>query len=171
MKCYVHNEADAIGACVGCGQFICNECNTPINGRNHCKPCIERTMSEQQKHLEKLEADGKQPPSPMVFMNSGGGGGGSSSSASSAATAAVTAQATPSQSLMTKSRVTAAILAFFLGGLGIHKFYCGQTGWGILYLLFCWTFVPAIVALIEGIIYLTMTDEAFNAKYGGMVRY
>lgn len=170
MKCYIHNEADAIGACVGCGQFICNECNTPINGRNHCKSCIEKTVSEQQKHLEKLEADGKQQ-TPMVFMNSGGGGGAASSSSAATATTTVTPQAMPSQTLMTKSRVTAALLAFFLGGLGIHKFYCGQTGWGILYLLFCWTFVPSVVALVEGIIYLTMTDEAFNAKYGRIVRY
>jgi hypothetical protein len=36
---------------------------------------------------------------------------------------------------------------------------------GILYLVFVWTFIPAIVALVEGIIYLTKTDEEFSAKY------
>ena len=41
------------------------------------------------------------------------------------------------------------LLAFFLGGLGIHKFYAGKTGAGIAYLLFCWTFIPGIIALIE----------------------
>ena len=65
-----------------------------------------------------------------------------------------------------KSRVTAALLAFFLGGLGIHKFYLGQGGMGVLYLLFCWTFIPALIAFIEFIIYLTMTDEAFAEKFG-----
>ena len=65
-----------------------------------------------------------------------------------------------------KSRVAAALLALFLGGIGIHKFYLGQPGMGIVYLLFCWTFIPSIVALIEFIILLTMTDEAFAAKYG-----
>ncbi len=64
-----------------------------------------------------------------------------------------------------KSRTTAAILAFLLGGLGVHKFYLGRIGAGILYLLFCWTFIPVIIAFIEFIIYLTMTDEAFSAKY------
>jgi TM2 domain-containing membrane protein YozV len=66
-----------------------------------------------------------------------------------------------------KSRVTAAILAILLGGLGIHKFYIGRPGMGILYIIFCWTFIPAIVGLIEGIIYLvsTDTDEEFSAKY------
>ena len=65
-----------------------------------------------------------------------------------------------------KSRVTAALLAFFLGGLGVHKFYLGRAGWGILYLLFFWTFIPAVIAFIEFIIYLTMSDEAFAEKYG-----
>ncbi len=65
-----------------------------------------------------------------------------------------------------RNRVVAALLAILLGGIGIHKFYLGSTGWGIVYLLFFWTLIPAFVALIEGIIYLTMTDEAFQEKYG-----
>lgn len=65
-----------------------------------------------------------------------------------------------------KSRVAAILLAFFLGGLGVHKFYLGRVGQGILYLLFCWTFIPAVIAFIEFIIYLTMSDEAFAHKYG-----
>lgn len=64
-----------------------------------------------------------------------------------------------------RNRVAAAILAFLLGGLGAHKFYLGQIFWGVMYLLFCWTFILSIVALIEGIIYLTTSDEAFAAKY------
>jgi len=64
-----------------------------------------------------------------------------------------------------KTKTTAGILALLLGGIGVHKFYLGQTGLGILYLLFCWTFIPAIVAFVEGIIYLSMSDADFNAKY------
>lgn len=60
-----------------------------------------------------------------------------------------------------KSRITAALLAFFLGGIGVHKFYMGKTVMGILYLLFCWTFIPAIIAFVEFIILLTESDEAF----------
>jgi TM2 domain-containing membrane protein YozV len=65
-----------------------------------------------------------------------------------------------------KSRIAAALLAFFLGGFGIHKFYLGRVGQGIIYLLFCWTLIPAFISFIEFIVYLTMTDEAFEQKYG-----
>jgi len=65
-----------------------------------------------------------------------------------------------------RNRVAAALFAILLGGLGIHKFYLGRVGWGIIYLLFCWTFIPAVVGLIEGIVYLSMSDVAFAEKYG-----
>ncbi len=65
-----------------------------------------------------------------------------------------------------KSRIAAALFAFFLGFLGAHKFYLGQIGLGIVYLLFFWTFIPAIVAFIEFILFLTMSDDTFNKKYG-----
>ncbi len=65
-----------------------------------------------------------------------------------------------------KSRIAAALLAIFLGGFGAHKFYLSQIGLGIVYLLFCWTFIPSIVSLIEFILFLTMSDESFNQKFG-----
>ena len=65
-----------------------------------------------------------------------------------------------------KDRTTATILSFFLGGIGIHKFYLGSVSWGIIYLLFFWTLIPAIAAFIEFIIYLCMSDEDFARKYG-----
>lgn len=65
-----------------------------------------------------------------------------------------------------KSRVTAGVLGLLLGGLGVHKFYLGNAGLGILYLLFVWTFIPAIIGFIEGIIYLVQSDEEFSVKQG-----
>ena len=64
-----------------------------------------------------------------------------------------------------KSRVTAGVLGILLGGWGIHKFYLGKTGMGILYILFCWTYIPAIAGFIEGISYLCQSDEKFWSKY------
>lgn len=65
-----------------------------------------------------------------------------------------------------KSRFTAAALALLLGGVGVHKFYLGQVGLGILYLIFCWTLIPGIIAFVEFIIYLSMSDERFAQRYG-----
>lgn len=67
--------------------------------------------------------------------------------------------------MIMKSKNVAATLAFFLGGLGAHKFYLGKTGIGIVYLLFCWTYIPSIMAFIEFIIFLTMSKEEFDKKY------
>lgn len=64
-----------------------------------------------------------------------------------------------------KSKTTAGILGILLGGIGAHKFYLRKPGMGILYLLFCWTYVPAFVGLIEGITYLTSNEENFYKKH------
>lgn len=65
-----------------------------------------------------------------------------------------------------KNRTTAAILALFLGGIGMHKFYLGQWVWGLVYLLFCWTFIPAFFGLIEAVVLFSMSDAKFQQKYG-----
>lgn len=65
-----------------------------------------------------------------------------------------------------KSRVTAGVLAILLGSLGIHKFYLGKIGQGIIYIIFSWTGIPGLLGLIEGILYLVKTDEEFNKIYG-----
>ncbi len=69
-----------------------------------------------------------------------------------------------------KSKTVAGLLGIFLGGLGIHKFYLGKVGTGILYLVFCWTYVPAIIGFIEGITYLCSNDENFELKHHVRVR-
>ena len=64
-----------------------------------------------------------------------------------------------------KSKIAAGLLAILLGGFGIHKFYLGKVGMGILYLVFCWTYIPALVGFVEGIIYLCSNDENFQLKH------
>ncbi len=71
------------------------------------------------------------------------------------------------------NRVAAFLFAWFLGLLGAHKFYLGQTAAGVSYLLanilLSWTLVVplifGIVCFIEGIMYLTCSDEEFARKY------
>jgi TM2 domain-containing membrane protein YozV len=68
------------------------------------------------------------------------------------------------QQLPVKSKMAAGILAILLGDIGVHKFYLGNIGMGILYLCFCWTGIPGVIGLIEGIIYLTSSKEDFERK-------
>lgn len=63
-----------------------------------------------------------------------------------------------------KSKAAAGLLGIFLGAFGIHKFYMGKIGMGILYIVFCWTYIPAIVGFIEGIIYLCSSEHNFQVK-------
>ena len=72
-----------------------------------------------------------------------------------------------------KNRIVAAVLAFFLGHWGIHKFYLGKTNAGIIMLLLGtvgWILIiPAVVnwiiALVEFVIYLTKSDQQFYEDY------
>lgn len=57
------------------------------------------------------------------------------------------------------NKVAYCILALFLGGLGIHKFYAGKIGTGILYFVFSWTFIPAVVAFFEFIIAIFKSSD------------
>lgn len=47
------------------------------------------------------------------------------------------------------SLVIYILLALFLGGIGMHDFYMGKTAKGITKLLFCWTGIPAIIAVFN----------------------
>lgn len=83
-----------------------------------------------------------------------------------------------SSTVSTKNKTTAGILGILLGGLGIHKFYLGYTAQGLIPLLantvgllITWPmlFIPnyliGIIGLIEGILYLTKSDEEFEQTY------
>lgn len=140
---------------IGHGQQ-CPYCSEVIvAGAKKCKHCGEIIDVVLRAAEEAKKGNSNQP---MVFMNAGGG---SSSSSSSSAVGGFGGQI-----IGTKSRVVAAILAFFLGFIGVHKFYLGQLGWGIIYLLFSWTFIPMFVGWLEGLLYLLSTERAFALKYG-----
>lgn len=66
----------------------------------------------------------------------------------------------------TKNRTAAGLLAIFLGAFGVHKFYLGKVLQGIFCVLFFWTYIPAIIGFVEGIWYLTMSEETFCQKFG-----
>jgi TM2 domain-containing membrane protein YozV len=64
-----------------------------------------------------------------------------------------------------KDRTVAILLCFFLGGFGIHKFYLGNNAAGVIYLIFCWTFIPSLIAFFEFLGLCFMPDREFNARF------
>lgn len=64
-----------------------------------------------------------------------------------------------------KNKVVAGFLAFFLGGLGVHRFYLGQW-WGVFYLLFAITGIPGLIAFIEALVFWFTPRERWERKYG-----
>jgi len=131
----------------------CPQCGAPIDpGATECKFCGEK-LAVQQAAQQVQQAQPQvvyAQPQPQVVIQ----------------------QVAPQQVYVSginpswpiKSKVAAGLLGIFLGGIGIHKFYMGKIGMGILYLLFCWTGIPAVVGFIEGIIYLCSNDENFQLK-------
>ena len=64
-----------------------------------------------------------------------------------------------------KNKIAAALFAFFFGWLGAHRFYLNQTGRGFFYLIFFWTGIPAIISLVDFIVFLSMHDDSFDRKF------
>ncbi len=72
---------------------------------------------------------------------------------------------------MENKKIVAGVLAILLGSLGIHKFFLGYTKQGVITLLVSLLTcgigagVMSVIGLIEGIMYLTKSDEEFTATY------
>lgn len=86
----------------------------------------------------------------------------------------ITPKSTSSVTPGGSEKITASLLAFFLGGLGVHKFFLGTNSSGIIMLLislvgwpllFIPNFIVAAIGFIEGIIYISKTDEDFYNTY------
>lgn len=129
---------------------VCPQCGAPLEaGATECKFCGEK-MPVQNSGQQVYQSQPAGQPAPQVIIQ----------------------QAAPQPVYVSginpawpvKSKVAAGILGILLGGLGIHKFYMGKIGMGILYLCFCWTFIPALVGFVEGIVYLCSSDENFQLK-------
>ena len=69
-----------------------------------------------------------------------------------------------------RKKGSAALLALLLGGFGVHRFYLGETVMGVIYLMFCWTLLPAMVAFLEALFLLMMSEREFDMKYNVGIR-
>lgn len=127
MKCSYHREREAIAACTECGKFICEECKVNINGKAVCKTCIESGAFK--------------PKSNNSFKgyayNSNSNQGYSNNNYSF-------------NKSEDKSWLVTLLLCLFVGTLGVHRFYVGKIGTGILQLITfggfgIWTLVDFIL--------------------------
>jgi hypothetical protein len=68
-----------------------------------------------------------------------------------------------------RNRIVAALLAFFVGIFGVHRFYLGRTGSGVAMLVLTCTligiFVTGIWAFVDFIRFLVMPDDEFERRY------
>lgn len=65
-----------------------------------------------------------------------------------------------------RNKTVAGILAIFFGTFGLQYIYLGMYGKAIACIAFCWLFVPTIIGVIVGIMYLLESEENFDARYG-----
>jgi TM2 domain-containing membrane protein YozV len=67
---------------------------------------------------------------------------------------------------VSSKKLAAGLCGILLGAFGIHKFILGYTTEGLLQILLsCCCGIGGLVGLIEGIIYLTKSDEDFYNTY------
>lgn len=142
MHCYIHSQQEAIGSCVECGHGVCLVCLNKVKGRIFCDQCAQKgpalpALRRMANEIQnELQIDG---------LNE------------------TLAQLNPLATQ--KNRYLAAILALTLGWGGVHKFYLGQPGWGIAYLLFFWSGVPALAGFVEAVWYLLMSEQQFQQRF------
>ena len=60
-----------------------------------------------------------------------------------------------------KNHIVAALLAIFFGGIGAHKFYMGKITHGVIYLICCWTWIPALLGVLSGLKWLVKGKDCF----------
>jgi len=64
-----------------------------------------------------------------------------------------------------RNKYVAAGLAICFGWLGFHKFYLWKWIQGIFYILFMISFIPLIISIFEGLVYLFNTEKWFDMTY------
>ena len=67
-----------------------------------------------------------------------------------------------------KEEIVGVLLALFLGGFGVHHFYLRRDTAGIIYLLFSWTGIPAVIALVE-CFFMPGRARAYNASQAAYI--
>jgi len=136
MQCANHPQQQASGMCTYCGKPFCEECLVEVNGKMYCKADLGNVVNEAEK-----KGSPESVSAPVINVTT---------TNTSTATAKVEGYGI---GIPPKSKTTALLLCLFLGVLGIHRFYVGKTGTGIIWL--CTGGLCGIGALIDFIAIIT----------------
>ena len=65
--------------------------------------------------------------------------------------------------------INAILIAIIGGWLGMQHFYVKQTVWGVLGVLFFWTGIPAVVAMVQALVWLFNGKEEFEKQFNKQI--
>lgn len=149
MNCCNHPENEVAGACVYCGKLFCQQCLVEVNGKMYCRNDVSNLVNEAKQQAAPTNGYHNPIPSQPIIINN-----------TNTNTNTNTNYSNPYM-MKPKSKVAAIILCIFFGWLGIHRFYTGKIGTGLLY-MFTWGFM-GIGVLFDLILILT---GSFRDKSG-----
>jgi len=143
VNCIKHPEKEVSGTCTYCGKFFCEDCLVDINGRNYCRDHVGAAVKEQAVTVQQ----------PNIIINNDNSNLNANTNDNDNTNANINENTNTNinenantninentnvntgYGISPKSRLVASLLCFFLGILGIHRFYVGKIGTGVLYLL------------------------------------
>jgi TM2 domain-containing membrane protein YozV len=154
MKCYNHPQVEADGFCVYCGKPFCKQCLAEIGGKYYCHQHIDKAFDTPQYNSQQANS---QPPDDRQQYVYGPQSNGEPPRPQNTQPQNIYSQQpaqppqqwnnTPPQTVIYnnyggyppvreypyKSRLVAGLLCLFIGYLGIHRFYVGKIGTGLLW--------------------------------------